>query len=148
MTLTITTDTIETEIAALKGAAPEVVFEFVQVLTLATHKEAVRGVQRGPASGRLYQKYDPRRMHRASAPGERPASDTGRLAASIQFEPPTSKAKPEGFVGTNLLYGKFLELKPAARGGRPWLMPAFRVASAQGEALLARIFARHTKKGG
>ena len=138
----ITANTIPQKVDGLKGAAPAVVFEFVERLTMATHKEAVRGIQRGPASGRIYEKYDPRRTHQASAPGERPMSDTGRLATSVQFERPTSRTKPEGFVGTNLLYGKYLELKPSTMGGRPWLLPAFHVATDKAEQLLARVFKR------
>lgn len=122
-----------------------VVHELVTELTLDTHRRAVRGIQSGPASGRIYQKYNPRRTHQASAPGQYPMSDTGRLASSIQFEPPASESKPEGFVGTNLQYGKYLEFKSPAAGGRPWLKRAFDEAVEGSEALLDRIFKRRTK---
>jgi len=123
----------------------DVVHELVTELTLDVHRRAVRGIQRGPASGRVYQKYNPRRTHQASAPGEYPASDTGRLASSIEFEPPTNKAKPVGIVGTNLAYGKYLEFKSPAAGGRPWLMRAFNEGVEEGQKLLERIFKRRTK---
>jgi phage gpG-like protein len=138
-------DKLLAQFQRLAMAAPEAVHELVTELTLDVHRRAVRGVQRGPASGRVYQKYRPRRTHQASAPGEYPATDTGRLASSIQFEPPTNKAKPVGVVGTNLHYGKLLEFKSPARGGRPWLMRAFNEGVEDSEAILLRIFKRRSK---
>lgn len=146
MTVEIVRNTIPEKIEGLKGAAPEVVFELVAELTLATHKDAVRGIERGPASGRIYEKYKPRRTHQASAPGERPMGDQGRLAGSVQMELPTSKTKPEGVVGTNYMVGKYLELRPSTMGGRPWLLPAFHVATDRAEQLLAKVFKRRSKK--
>lgn len=48
--------------------------------------DAVELIQRGPKSGRVYAKGNPTRTHRASAPGQPPASDTGTLANSIGVE--------------------------------------------------------------
>jgi N-acetylmuramoyl-L-alanine amidase len=46
--------------------------------------EAVDSILRGSKSGIVYELYSPqRRTHQASAPGEAPASDTGRLASNI-----------------------------------------------------------------
>ena len=45
--------------------------------------EAIKSIQSGPKSGRIYEKYNPRRTHRASAPGQAPASDTGNLVRNI-----------------------------------------------------------------
>lgn len=129
----------------LAAEGEDVVHELVTELTLDVHRRAVRGVQRGPASGRIYQKYRPRRTHQASAPGEYPASDTGRLASSIEFEPPRSKQKPVGIVGTSLGYGRILEFKSPARGGRPWLLRAFNEGVENADRLLNRIFKRRTK---
>ena len=129
----------------LAAEGDDVVHELVTELTLDVHRRAVRGIQRGPASGRIYQKYRPNRTHQASAPGEYPMSDTGRLASNIEFEPPTNKKKPVGIVGTNVMYGKHLEFKPPRRGGRPWLSRAFNESVAGADTLLARIFKRRTK---
>ncbi len=41
---------------------------------------AVTSINQGAKSGVVYEKYNPRRTHRASAPGEPPATDTGYLA--------------------------------------------------------------------
>ena len=48
--------------------------------------EARRSVQNSPRGGRTYEKYDPRRTHKASAAGEAPATDLGFLARSITTE--------------------------------------------------------------
>lgn len=124
---------LRAELQKLSEKSEAAVMDFVEDLTLETHARAVRGIQRGPATGRVYGN------HQASAPGEYPMTDTGGLAASVQFDLPTSEAKPIGKVGTRLLYGKFLELKPSSRGGRPWLSRAFREASANAKDMLRKI---------
>jgi hypothetical protein len=45
--------------------------------------EAIKSIQSGAKSGVMYQMYNPRREHRASAPGQAPASDTGNLVSKI-----------------------------------------------------------------
>ncbi len=45
-----------------------------------------RKVLSGAKTGRIYRRYNPFRIHQASAPGQAPASDTGKLAASIEAE--------------------------------------------------------------
>ncbi len=113
-------------IEGLEAAGREALILEITRLTLGIHKRAVRGLHRGPKSGRVYEKYNPRRTHRASAPGEYPASDTGRLAGSIEFlVPDGSEDKLVGQVSTRLRYGAYLELKSPMRGGRPWLLRSF-----------------------
>lgn len=81
-----------------------------------TQQEAVRAIQTGGRSGRIYIRGG--RAHQASARGEAPASDTTRLEKSIQIERP-SPNKRRVVVGEH--YGAILEL----RKGRPFLLPAF-----------------------
>lgn len=134
-------------LAEVREAGEETVVDFVTIATMSLHRRAVRSIQRGPASGRIYQKYNPRRTHQASAPGEAPMSDQGRLVGSIQFELPSAGDKtPEGVVGTNLDYGKFLELKPSTRGGRPWLKPAFDRTAADAQRLLTSTYKAQARK--
>src|SRR5690554_2699891 len=45
---------------------------------------AVRSIQKRSPGGEEYEKYNPRRTHVASAPGQPPNTDTGRLAGSIR----------------------------------------------------------------
>jgi HK97 gp10 family phage protein len=54
-----------------------------------------------------------------SAPGEPPHKDTGRLRASISYE--VDAQEMTGRVGTNVLYGKFLELGTEKMAARPFL---------------------------
>lgn len=133
------------EAVKLRGAGDAALLDVITDLTLATHKQAVRGIQRGPTSGRVYQKYNPRRTHKASAPGEYPQSDTGRLASGVMFDLPKPGPKPEGQVYTNIRYGKYLELKPASMGGRPWLLRAFNEATKTVLADLRKALAKKNK---
>ena len=48
--------------------------------------EAIKSIMQGPKTGRIYEKYNPRRTHRASAPGQAPASDTGNLVSQIHYQ--------------------------------------------------------------
>jgi len=63
--------------------------------------------------------------HVPSAPGEPPHVDTGRLRSSISFEFESSTSQFEARVGTNVTYGRDLELGTERIKPRPWLRPAF-----------------------
>jgi phage gpG-like protein len=52
-----------------------------------------------------------------SAPGEPPHKQFGRLRASVTHEVSGSTAR----VGTNVVYGRFLELGTTKMAARPWL---------------------------
>ena len=60
----------------------------------ATRNTAVDNILRGSKTGETYEKYNPRRSHRASASGEFPASDTGFLANNI-----VTKLSSDGLSG-------------------------------------------------
>lgn len=66
------------------------------------------------------------KFHRASAPGESPAVDTGRLVASINHR--LSADRLQAFVGvmdlTLVKYAKLLEYGTYTMSARPWLTPA------------------------
>lgn len=81
---------------------------------------AVRSVQRGPKTGEVYEKINPRRTHRASAPGEAPATDTGRLANDIKADIQGKNAT----VFTDVEYAPFLEFGTRTIEPRPFLFPA------------------------
>jgi phage gpG-like protein len=102
-----------------------------------TQQEATRGIDRGPASGQ------PRGDgSRASAPGEYPMSDTGRLAGNIETIEAT-RSNIQAKVGTNIIYGAYLEFGTSKMAARPWLQRSFRQA-AEGVAkeLKAKLEAR------
>lgn len=79
-----------------------------------------------PGQGQVYEKYIPRRTHRASAPGQPPATDTGRLIASIQ----TAKAGTGWIVGSRVRYSLFLEFGTRTMSERPFFRPALKKAVA------------------
>jgi len=91
-----------------------------------------------PGKGRIYENYiyedasgnmvfgRTRNVpHRASAPGDPPAVDTGRLRQSIRRE----VSGNVGLVGTDLDYGKKLQFGTRKVAARPWLDVAFREAA-------------------
>tara|TARA_R100001086_G_C11723055_1_gene227453 strand:+ start:82 stop:531 length:450 start_codon:yes stop_codon:yes gene_type:complete len=83
--------------------------------------EAVKSIQTGPKTGRIYERYNPRRTHQASAPGQAPASDTGNLASQIMVK----QIDPDNYeVQSNAFYSPFLEFGTSKMLARPFLFPA------------------------
>ena len=83
-------------------------------------KEAVRSIQQDPKSGIIYQRYNPRRRHQASAKGESPASDTGFLVSQIKVK----TVGDEATVESTAPYSSFLEFGTTQMGERPFMHPA------------------------
>ena len=84
--------------------------------------EAVKSIQTGPKSGKVYTRYNPTRTHIASAPGEAPASDTGNLVSKIIVK---QKSKNITNVESNADYSAFLEYGTSKMEPRPFMLPAF-----------------------
>ena len=84
-------------------------------------KEAVRSIQQDPKTGIIYQRYNPRRRHQASAKGEAPASDTGFLVSQIKVQ---KKSPDEIAVESTAPYSPFLEFGTSQMGERPFMHPA------------------------
>jgi len=82
----------------------------------------------GARTGRRYYVPGTRVMYTASAPGERPAKPTGRLSGEVFYRVGTEGNRIRGIVGTDLKYGKILEMKSVKKGGRPWLEPGMKDA--------------------
>ena len=117
----IKVDGLQALLAQLKdvGRASETAtLEVITDLVTDTHAMAIAGIQGGPKSGRIYG------SHQASAPGQYPASDTGRLAGGVRMVMP-SGASMTGQVGTNVAYGPMLEFGTSKMAARPWLFPSF-----------------------
>lgn len=119
-------DDLMADLKRLGTISEEAVVDTINDIAMDTQQEAVRGIQRGPASGRTYKRGTV--THTASAPGQFPMSDTGRLAANVEFEVAT-KSKAVAVVGTNIAYGPHLEFGTSKMAARPWLMPSFRKAT-------------------
>lgn len=94
--------------------------------------EAVRLIEETPKTGRLYYREGISQTsksgksfsggHRASAPGEPPASDSGRLVGSITVE--MMPERLAGQVGPRVDYGKYLEFGTQRMEPRPFMRPA------------------------
>jgi HK97 gp10 family phage protein len=98
---------------------------------------AIRSIQKGPKTGAIYDSIfrtingkavpvgsrtgnNLSATHRASAPGEAPATDTGRLANSLKADIQGVNAT----VFTNVDYAPFLEFGTRKIEPRPFLFPA------------------------
>ncbi len=83
---------------------------------------AVTSINQGAKSGVIYEKYNPRRTHRASAAGEPPATDTGYLVSNIFTNIDTDGlgASVESRAG----YSSFLEFGTSKMAARPFMQPA------------------------
>jgi len=82
--------------------------------------EALRLILQTAKTGALYRTRGV--VHRASAPGEAPASDTGRLVNSITTK--YDQASLSGVVSANTEYAPFLEYGTANMAERPFMRPA------------------------
>jgi HK97 gp10 family phage protein len=102
--------------ARIRGAAMRGVVRGTEAVL----SEAVRLVQAGPKSGRIYRRRGI--THRASAPGESPATDTGRLVQSGRTT--YDAAELVGVVSFSTDYAEKLELGTERMEPRPFLRPA------------------------
>ena len=102
--------------------------------------EAIRSIQTGAKSGVMYQMYNPRREHRASAPGQAPASDTGNLVSKITVK---QKSLNVVHVESNADYSAFLEYGTSKMEARPFMFPAFEKSK---KPILNAVFNRVIKK--
>lgn len=130
------------KLSSLPGAVQTAIQQGLLAVAMVARNDAVRRVQQGPKTGRVYQLSNPKRTHQASAPGEAPATDLGHLVASIAAEP-----APE--IGGAILvarakYAAHLEYGTRRIEPRPFLRPAADVAKEQGprimDAYMKRVF--------
>lgn len=104
-------------LAQATDQAIEAIRQVLITAVLKIDREAKLLISRGPKSGRLYGK------HQASAPGEAPATNTGRLIKSIQWQILNQGLAAE--IGSPLSYSSFLEDGTRKMDPRPWLLPAY-----------------------
>lgn len=85
--------------------------------------DAKKSILRGQKTGRLYQRRSV--SHRASAPGEAPANDTGRLANSINAQVGRQANEAEVRAGGGIVrYARMLEFGTIRMAARPFMFPA------------------------
>lgn len=113
-------DELMKRLSALGDAGRRNAERAVNEMSQQVRTTAIRSISRGQSRGRTYELYGPRRTHTASAPGDAPNTDTGRLSGSIK----AIVKGANGRVGTDVQYGLYLELGTQNMTERPWLWPA------------------------
>lgn len=111
---------------AMKGV-PEAIDKELKITLFSCAKhvegEAKKSITAGGKTGRIYQRRTV--THQASAPGEAPASDTGRLVNSINSYLNGSKLESFVVAGRGLVkYAAMLEFGTRKMAARPFMFPA------------------------
>jgi len=114
----------------------------VEATGLELRGEVVKAYQRGPASGITYEKSNPNRTHTASAPGEAPATDTGRLASSVTYK---KEGRMGATVGSEIVYAAMLEFGTSRIAPRPAWVPAVEAMRSKFERRMKDAVARATR---
>lgn len=91
-------------------------------------RESVRRIKSPPKTGRVYSRSGGR-THRASAPGESPAEDTGALSRSIRVR--GRKGSLRRRIGSRLIYA-WWETGIRGQPERPYLRPSLRAKKREG----------------
>lgn len=86
-------------------------------------QEMKQEILHGAKTGIAYQRGNA--SHTASAPGEAPASDSGKLAGSIRYE---KKSDTKHEVSINSEYALALEVGTSRMAARPFITPALQNA--------------------
>ena len=95
----------------------------------------------GDRTGRVYRVPGTKRaLYTASAPGEAPASATGRLRQSIRIMPRVRRRDVQCRVGSELEYALYLEYGTETMQPRPHLEPSFRSVKRQMVGILRGAF--------
>tara|TARA_R110000824_G_scaffold59702_1_gene160093 strand:+ start:111 stop:548 length:438 start_codon:yes stop_codon:yes gene_type:complete len=105
-----------------KDAALEV-GKAIDATGLKVRGEIIKKYQKGPKTGIVYELSNPTRIHRASAAGQPPATDTGRLANSIVYD---KKGPLTCEVSTDVKYGPWLEFGTMKIMPRPNWVPTIK----------------------
>jgi len=107
--------------------AERAVFEAVLKTAIDVNGDIKKRIQRGPKTGKVYQKYNPRREHQASdgEKKEAPATDTGRLVNSIDFK---MEGPLTATVSSLLAYAAYLEFGTQNIAPRPAWVPSVEAA--------------------
>jgi len=143
MQINITVKNLKKAMAQLQNLSKDIEPDFQEVVkggAQVIRGEAIKSIQTGAKSGIVYEKYNPRRTHRASAPGQAPASDTGNLVSKIMVQ---QKDKNHVEVQSNADYSAFLEYGTSKMEPRPFMLPAFEKSK---KPIINAVFNRVKKK--
>lgn len=117
--------------------------EFAEIAAERVMAEAIASM-RSPKSGILYVR--PTGLHKASAPGESPAEETGTLIESLYItQQKINQYASAAIVTTPLDYARILEFFGPNYDGnrRPFLQPAVDYVEGNLEALFLQAWKRH-----
>lgn len=103
----------------MRDDLPKAIFKALNLI----RSDAIKSVQYGTKTGRLY-KVGRKTLHRASAPGQAPASNTGNLARSVVVQIDTDGRG--GDVVARAEYAAALEFGTSKIAPRPFMYPAAR----------------------
>jgi hypothetical protein len=112
---------------------------------------AARGASAFPRASAIFARFRsvaPVIFHRASAPGEPPAVDSGALRASVTYDVARTPQGWEARVGTPMRTGRLLEFGTSRMRPRPWLRVALLNSRPKFEATARRLGANGGKGAG
>lgn len=136
MNITLTGDKqLLKNLAAFGKAADKYVADVVNGTAQNIKATATKSIERGTKSGIVYKKTGSRITHRASAPGQAPASDNGRLANSITAEIDGKQAT----ITAETEYAAPLEFGTRDIEPRPFMVPALEQERPKFEKRLQKI---------
>jgi HK97 gp10 family phage protein len=130
-------DDFAKQLSKLSAKTQENVSRAVKTFALLIDRKSKEKIQKGTRSGRTYKRGTI--SHRASADGEPPKTDTGRLVSSIR--PVFGNMSAEvGSLANIAKYGDMLERGTKNMAARPWLEPTLQENSdALGNLITAAI---------
>ena len=111
---------VQDAIRAYQGDISKQIGLIVNAAALEAVSDVRRAIQGPPKTGREYPRGRDK-IHRASAPGQAPATDTGTLVISIYNEDRGRNAKA---IGSRLPYAFYLEFGTFKMDARPSWVPA------------------------
>jgi HK97 gp10 family phage protein len=145
VTLSLTgTKELRDALRRVGAEAEREVLDAVRVTAQMVRSNAQKSIARGTKSGAYYDKTNPRRTHRASGPGEAPASDTGRLIGSIRADVSGKSAS----VIADTVYAAALEFGTSKIAARPFMIPAMEAERPAWDRRLRAVIDKAAKKGG
>ncbi|CAN5263124.1 hypothetical protein BH10PLA2_BH10PLA2_00640 [soil metagenome] len=121
-------DSIANATGAIKAAVQDEINKALFASAQQVRTEAIKSIQDGQKSGRIYKRRSV--VHRASAPGQAPASDTGRLANSITAYPAQNGESMTVAGRGTALYAPLLEFGTSRIAPRPFMLPALEKSKA------------------
>lgn len=129
-------DQLLSELRALGEKANAERDKAVKATAIEVRGDIIRRYQKGPATGRTYTRGNV--SHTASAPGEAPATDTGRLASATEYRITGDRAE----VSNSVAYGPMLEFGTQKIAPRPAWRPSAIKAGPKFRARLETALAR------